>query len=82
MNEGDVDVLIERGVLDVDLAALAKQLPEHPGSAIVCTAELTPEQINRARRLNRLVVRNDGIGFALVLNWKRRTALSAVSDIP
>lgn len=67
----DVDSLIDRGILNLDLLALAKQLPIHPGAAIVCTSELTPKEIDKARRAKRLVVMNDGIGFALMFKWKQ-----------
>jgi hypothetical protein len=36
------------------------------GGRIVCTNTLTPEQINEAREAQRLLVLDDGIGFALM----------------
>lgn len=75
----DVELMVDRIVDYTDFTGrvrkLVEQLAEHPGSAVVSTAELTPQQIDAARRSNRLVVRFDGLGFALMFGWKRRRNL-------
>jgi len=72
MNEELIDVILDETAVGAGLSLLAGKLPDHPGSAIVCTSEMTASQIEAARSAHRLVVRRDGIGFALVYEWKRR----------
>lgn len=74
MNDSMVNQIVDEARVGTELRRLSDKLPEHHGSAIVCTSELTPEQIRLARVRGRLVVRADGVGFALMLNWKRRKA--------
>lgn len=72
----DKDMVLDRIIDETDfsgrLRRLAELMPDHPGSAVVCTAELTPKQIDDARRGRRIAVRFDGVGFALMYGWKRR----------
>jgi hypothetical protein len=63
-----IDQNIDDVAVSTGLLLLAQKLPDHPGSAIVCTEELTPSQIDLARTKGHLVVRRDGVGFALVHN--------------
>lgn len=72
----DKELMLDRIIDETDfsgrLRRLVEKMPEHPGSAVVCTSELTPQQIDDARRGKRLAVRFDGVGFALMFGWKRR----------
>ena len=67
-----LDRIIDEQHFASTLRRLAEMMIEHSGSVIVCTSELTPEQIAAARIGKRLAVRFDGIGFALMRGWKRR----------
>lgn len=65
------DRIIDEEGFAIRLRALCERLLERPGSAVVCTSELTPQQIEEARQRRLLVVRFDGIGFALVRNKRK-----------
>ena len=69
----DLKNIIENCHFESQLGEWIDDLARHSGSAIVCSSELTAEQIEKARRTNRILVRPDGIGVALMFGWKRRS---------